>query len=164
MTVARKAPQQINDIIVRHLFPGQPISNIPCASVADTNAIFPQKQKQAIFTENQHKAARILNGKQATILGCENNTIILSLPEGQPVFAYPVTHMDNDQHITHYPFTPASHSSNQLAPTSSSLCNCNISFLRDSMPLHSLHNAMSIRNVNSHYYNSSYWRTLSLFS
>ena len=107
MTVSRKAAQRINDIIVCHLFPGQPISNIPCASVADTDAIFPHKQMQVIFTENRDKAARILNGQQATILGYENNTIILSLPEGQPVFAYPVTHMDNDQHITHYPFNPA---------------------------------------------------------
>ena len=105
MTVMRKAAQRINDIIVRHLFPGQPISNIPCASVA--NAIFPHKQMQVIFTENRDKAARVLNGQQATIVGYENTTTILSLPEGQPVFTYPVTHMDNDQHITRYPFNPA---------------------------------------------------------
>ena len=58
MTVLRKAAQRINDIIIHHLFPGRPISNIPCASVADTNAIFPHKQMQVIFTENQNKAAR----------------------------------------------------------------------------------------------------------
>ena len=106
MTVLRKAAQRINDIIIRHLFPGRPISNIPCASVANTNAIFPHKQMQVIFTENQDKAARVVNGQQATILGCENHTIILSLPEGW-VFAYQVTHMDNDVQITRYPFTPA---------------------------------------------------------
>ena len=82
MTVLRKAAQRINDIIIRHLFPGRPISNIPCASVADTNAIFPHKQMQVIFTENQDKAAHVVNGQQATILGCENHTIILYLPEG----------------------------------------------------------------------------------
>ena len=107
MTVSRKAAQRINDIIICHLFPGQPISNIPCASVADAHAIFPHKQMQVIYTENRDNAARVLNGQQATILGYENNTIILSLPEGQPVFAYPVTHMDNHQHITRYPFNPA---------------------------------------------------------
>ena len=106
MTVSRKAAQRIN-LIVCHLFPGQLISNIPCASVADTNAIFLHKQMQVIFTDNRGKAARVVNGQQATILGCENNTIILSLPEEQRVFTYPVTHMDNDQHITHYLFTPA---------------------------------------------------------
>lgn len=82
MTVLRKAAQRINDIIICHLFPGRPIRNIPCASVANTNAIFPHKQMQVIFTENQDKAVRVVNGQQATILGCENHTIILSLPEG----------------------------------------------------------------------------------
>ena len=82
MTVLRKAAQRINDIIIRHLFLGGPISKIPCASAADTNAIFPHKQMQVIFTENQDKAAHVVNGQQATILGCENHTIILSLPEG----------------------------------------------------------------------------------
>ena len=107
MTVSRKAAQRINDIIVRHLFPGRPISNIPCASVVDSNPIFPHKHMQVIFTENRDKAACIVNGQQATILGCQNNTIILSLPEGQRIFIYAVTHMHNDAHITRYPFTPA---------------------------------------------------------
>ena len=49
MTVYRKGVQRIKDIIVRHLFPGRPISNIPCASVADANAIFPHKQMHVIF-------------------------------------------------------------------------------------------------------------------
>ena len=67
--------------------------------------------KCVIFTENRDKAARKTGNRQqarqqATIVGCENNTIILSLPEGQ-VFVYPVTHMDNDVQITCYPFTPA---------------------------------------------------------
>ena len=50
MTVARKAMQRINDIIVRHLFPGRPISNIPRASNADVNAIFPHKQMSVIHS------------------------------------------------------------------------------------------------------------------
>lgn len=44
MTFSRKGAQRINDIIVRDLFPGRPISNIPCASVTDLNSIFPHKQ------------------------------------------------------------------------------------------------------------------------
>ena len=103
MTFSRKGGQWINDIIVRHLFPGPPISNIPWASVANLNPIFPHKQTSVIFTENRDK---VVNGQQATIGGCENNTIILSLPEGW-VFVYPVTHTDNDVQITRYPFTPA---------------------------------------------------------
>ena len=68
---------------------------------------FPHKHMEVIFTENRDKAARIVNGQQATILGCENNTIILSLPEGQRVFVYPVTRVENDTHTTRYPFSPA---------------------------------------------------------
>ena len=107
MTVSRKAAHRINDIIVRHLFPGRPLTTIPCTSAVDSNPIFPHKHMEVIFTENRDKAARIVNRQQATILGCENNTIILSLPEGQRVFVYPVTHLHNDTHTTRYPFSPA---------------------------------------------------------
>ena len=107
MTVSRKAAHRINDIIVRHLFPGRPLNTIPCASAVESNPIFPQKHMEVIFTENRDKAARIVNSQQATILGSENNTIILSLPEGQRVFVYPVTHVHNDTHTTRYPFSPA---------------------------------------------------------
>ena len=107
MTVSGKAAHRINDIIVRHLFPGRPLNTIPCASAVESNPIFPQKHMEVIFTENRDKAARIVNGQQATILGSENNTIILSLPEGQRVFVYPVTHVHNDTHTTRYPFSPA---------------------------------------------------------
>ena len=107
MTVSRKATHRINDFIVRHLFPGRPLNTIPCASAVESNPIFPQKHMEVIFTENRDKAARIVNGQQATILGSENNTIILSLPEGQRVFVYPVTHVHNDTHTTRYPFSPA---------------------------------------------------------
>ena len=62
---------------------------------------------QVIFTENRDKAASIVSGQEVTILGCQNNTIILSLPEEQRVFVYPVSRMHNDTHITRYPFTPA---------------------------------------------------------
>ena len=105
MTVSRKAVQRINEIIVGRLFPERSISNIPCASVVDSNAIFPHKYMEVIFTENRDKAARIVNGQQAPIPGCENHTIILALPEGR-VFVYPVTHIQNDTHITQYPFSP----------------------------------------------------------
>ena len=98
MTVSRKAAQRINEIIVRHPFPGRPLNTIPCVSAVESNPIFPQKHMEVIFTENRDKAARIVNGQQATILGCENNTIILCLPEGQRVFVYPVTHIENDTH------------------------------------------------------------------
>ena len=107
MTVSRKAAQRINHIVVANLFPGRPISNIPCTSLMDSVPIFPQQNMEVIFTENRDKAARIVNGQQATIVGSENNTIILALPDGQRVFVYPVTHMKDDTHITHYPFSPS---------------------------------------------------------
>ena len=67
----------------------------------------PHKDMEVIFTENRDKAAQIVNGQQATILRSQNNTIILSLPEGQHVFVYPVTHVHNDIQTTTYPFSPA---------------------------------------------------------
>ena len=62
MTVSRKAAQRINQIVVGHLFQGRPISTIPCASVAQSDPIFPYKHMDVIFTENRDKAARIVNG------------------------------------------------------------------------------------------------------
>lgn len=107
MTVSRKAAHRINTIIVNHLFPGRPLNTIPCASAVDSEPILPHRHMQVIFTENCDKAARIVNGQLATIVGSQNNTILLSLPEGEWVFVYPVTHIVNDTHITTYPFSPA---------------------------------------------------------
>ena len=107
MTVSRKAAHRLNNIIVSHLFPGRPLSTIPCVSPVDSDPIFSHKTMKVIFTENRDKAARVVNGQEATILASENNTIILSLPEGQRVFVYPVTHFHNKTQFTRYPFSPA---------------------------------------------------------
>lgn len=107
MTVSRKGAQRINTIVVAHLFEGRPLSNIPCACVADSRPIFPHRNMCVIFTENRNKAARVVNVQQATIISSQNNIIILRLPEGQNVFVYPVTHMEDEGPVTRYPFTPA---------------------------------------------------------
>ena len=107
MTVSRKGAQRINSIVVGQLFKGRPLSNIPCASVADSEPIYPYRNMRVIFTENCDKAARVVNGQQATIISSQNNTIILRLPEGQQVFVYLVTHIEDDVPVTRYPFTPA---------------------------------------------------------
>ena len=107
MTVSRKGGQRINSIVVGQLFKGRPLTNIPCASVADSDPIYPYRNMRVIFTENRDKAARVVNGQQATIISSQNNTIILRLPEGQQVFVYPVTHIEDDVPVTRYPFTPA---------------------------------------------------------
>ena len=107
MTVSRKGAQRINSIVVGQLFKGRPLTNIPCASVADSDPIYPYRNMRVIFTENRDKAARVVNGQQATIISSQNNTIILRLPEGQQVFVYPVTHIEDDVPVTRYPFTPA---------------------------------------------------------
>ena len=107
MTVSHKGAQRINTIVVGHLFQGRPLTNIPCACVADSQPIFPHRNMRVIFTENRDKAARVVNGQQATIVFSKKNTIILHLPEGQQVFVYPVTHMEDDAPVTRYPFTPA---------------------------------------------------------
>ena len=107
MTVSRKGAQRINTIVVGQLFQGHPLTNIPCACVADSQPIFPHRNMSVIFTEKCDKAARLMNSQQATILFSQNNTIILRLPEGQQVFVYPVTHMEDDGPVTRYPFTPA---------------------------------------------------------
>ena len=91
MTVSRKGAQRINSIVVAQLFQGRPLTNIPCACVADSQPIYPYRNMRVIFTENRDKAARVVNGQQATIISSQHNTIILRLPEGQQVFVYPVT-------------------------------------------------------------------------
>ena len=107
MTVSRKGAQWINTIVVGQLFKGHPLTNIPCACVADSQPIFPHRNMSVIFTEKCDKAARLMNSQQATIIFSQNNTIILRLPKGQQVFVYPVTHMEDDGPVTRYPFTPA---------------------------------------------------------
>ena len=100
MTVLRKAAQRINDIIIWHLFTGQPISNIPCASVADTNAIFPHKQMQVIFMENQDKPAR-RKWTRGNYSGVRESYHHSLPPRGMSV------RLSSDAQITRYPFTPA---------------------------------------------------------
>lgn len=92
MTVSRKGAQRINTIVVGQLFQGRPLTNIPCACVADCQPIYSHRNMRVIFTENRDKAARVVNGQPATIMSSQNNTIILRLPEGQQVFVYPVTY------------------------------------------------------------------------
>ena len=107
MTVSRKGAQRINTIVVGQLFQGRQLTNIPCACVADSQPIYPHRNMRVIFTENRDKAASVVNGQQATITSSQNNTIILRLPDGQQVFVYPVTHIEDDVPVTRYPFTPA---------------------------------------------------------
>ena len=72
MTVSRRGAQRVNNIVVSHLFSNQrPLSTIACASVADCEAIYPQRNMKVIFTENRDKQARAVNGKEATILSAQ---------------------------------------------------------------------------------------------
>ena len=108
MTVSRRAVQRINSIVVHHLFSSaRPLSDIPCASVVESDPIFPQRHMRVIFTENRDKQARVVNGQEATIISAQNRIIILKLPEGQRVFVYPVTSIIDDRPQTYYPFTPS---------------------------------------------------------
>ena len=108
MTVSRKGAQRINNIVVVHLFEDQrPLSRIPCASVAESSPIYPLKDMKVLFTENRDKAARIVNGQEATIISAQKTTVVLRLPEGQRVFVYPVTHIEDERPVTYYPFMPA---------------------------------------------------------
>jgi len=86
MTVSRRGGQRINSIVVWNLFSSQrPLADIPCASVAECDPIFPFRNMRVIFTENRDKQARVVNGQEATIISAQNRTIILKLPEGQRV-------------------------------------------------------------------------------
>ena len=108
MTVSKTGAQRINNIVVAHLFADQrPLLRIPCTSVAESSPIYPLKDMKVLFTENRDKAARIVNGQEVTINSAQNNTIVLRLPEGQRVFVYPVTHIEDERPVTYYPFTPA---------------------------------------------------------
>ena len=62
MTVSRKGAQRIKTIVVRQLFQGRPLSNIPCACVADSDPIYPHGNMRVIFTKNRDKGARVVNG------------------------------------------------------------------------------------------------------
>lgn len=83
ITVSRRGTQQVNTIVIDHLYEGRPLSQIPCASVADFKPIFPHCHMKVIFTENHDKEARVVNGQEATIIASQNNTIIPQLLEGQ---------------------------------------------------------------------------------
>ena len=83
MTVSRRGAQRINNIALVHLLEDQcRLSRIPCASVAKATHIYPVKDMKVLFTENDDKDARIVNGQEATIISAQNNTIIFHLPEG----------------------------------------------------------------------------------
>ena len=73
MTVSCKGAQRINTIVVGQLFQGRQLTNIPCACVADSQPIYPHRNMRVIFTENRDKAARVVNGQQATIISSQNN-------------------------------------------------------------------------------------------
>ena len=75
MTVSRKGAERIITIVVGQLFQGRPLTNIPCACVADSQPIYPHRNMRVIFTENRDKAACVVNGQQATIISSQ---IILS--------------------------------------------------------------------------------------
>lgn len=83
MTVSRRGTQQVNTIVIDHLYEGRPLSQIPCASVADSKPIFPHRDMKVIFTENRDKEASVINSQEDTIIASQNNTIILQLPEGR---------------------------------------------------------------------------------
>ena len=75
MTVSKTGAQRINNIVVAHLFADQrPLLRIPCTSVAESSPIYPLKDMKVLFTENRDKAARIINGQEATINSTQNNT------------------------------------------------------------------------------------------
>ena len=84
MTVSRRGAQRINNIVVAHLFADQrPLSTIPCAPVAESSPIYALKDMKVLFTENRDKAARMLNGQEATVISSQKHTIVLRLREGQ---------------------------------------------------------------------------------
>ena len=108
MTVSRRGAQRINNIVVQHVFADKiPLSDIPCSSVAESTPILPYCGMKIVITENRDKGMKIVNGKEATIISSHGNTILVRFPENDRPFVYPVTHCEEDAHVTRYPFTPA---------------------------------------------------------
>ena len=74
ITGSRRGTQQVNTIVIDHLYQGRPLSQIPCASVANSKPIFPHCHMKVIFIKNHDKEARVVNGQEATIIASQNNT------------------------------------------------------------------------------------------
>ena len=63
---------------------------------------------RVVITENQDKAAHIVNGQHAKIINGQGNTIVLDFPDAKKAFVHPVTHhIDEQGDVTSHPFTPA---------------------------------------------------------
>ena len=109
MTVSRAAAQRVNTIVVHKLFANQqPLTNVPCASVAGGDVIYPYHGMKIVINENRDKTSRIVNGQDGTIVSNHGKTIIIQFADGERAFVYPVTHaVEGQGDVTRYPFTPA---------------------------------------------------------
>ena len=104
LTVSRAATQDINIVLIHHLFNDQhPLANIPCDFSNGMIDIYPGFR--VLLTQSRDKSHDIVNGQIATVSQMHNATILLSLPDGKIASVYSVTqYNDNGERVTIYPF------------------------------------------------------------
>ena len=80
-------------MVIDRLFAGQaPLTQVPCASVAEGPDLFPYRGMKVVITENRDKVCRVVNGQDATLVSNQGNTLIVRFPDDERAFLYPVMH------------------------------------------------------------------------
>ena len=106
MTASHATAQRINNIVVSKLFHSQqPLSTVPCATVANGQPILPYRGMSIIITENHNKGCRIVKGKDASLVHGHGTMLVVEFPDNERTFIPPVTHaVDGEGDMTTYPF------------------------------------------------------------
>lgn len=61
-----------------------------------------------VITQNRDRRAGIVNGQRATVINCQNDTVIVRLANGRIVFTHPVTTIaENGQRRPRFSFSPS---------------------------------------------------------
>lgn len=106
MMASHATTQRINNIVVSKLFHSQqPLSTVPCATVANGQPILPYRGMSIIITENHNKGCRIVKGKDASLAHGHGTMLVVEFPDNERTFIPPVTHaVDGEGDMTTYPF------------------------------------------------------------
>ena len=107
ITVSRHAANRINTVyITRILDKSSVLGHV--TSDCELGEIPVYKRMRVLFTQNQNKALSIVNGRIATLVQLERNTLFLKLRNGRIVHIHPVSFQhENNSVKTPMPFMPA---------------------------------------------------------
>ena len=107
LTVSREASGRLNKLALQHIFDRCAAqSRVLCD--CSTHDLHVYRDMQVLITQNRDKCAGVVNGQRATVINCQNDTVILRLANGRVVFTHPVTTIADEGHRqTRFPFTPS---------------------------------------------------------